>query len=139
MTTGSARRQGVLRSVAAVVVGIVLIVVFSLGTDRVMQAAGLFPPLGEATYGTIPSLLATVYRSVYAVAGSYLAARLAPNHPMRHALALGVVGFAVSVLGAVVMRGVGPAWYPIALIATSLPCAWVGGKVHGMRAMRLVS
>ena len=34
-------------------------------------------------------LLALAYRSVYAVLGSYIAARLAPHAPMRHAVALG--------------------------------------------------
>ena len=34
-------------------------------------------------------LLATVYRSLYAVAGSYVTARLAPHRPMKHALAGG--------------------------------------------------
>jgi hypothetical protein len=23
----------------------------------------------------------------------------------------------------------GPAWYPIAIAATALPCAWIGGKM----------
>jgi hypothetical protein len=36
-------------------------------------------------------LLATAYRTVYGVAGSDLAARLAPGRPMAHALALGVL------------------------------------------------
>jgi hypothetical protein len=25
---------------------------------------------------------------------------------------------------------VGPAWYPIALVLTTMPCAWLGGALH---------
>jgi hypothetical protein len=79
-------------------------------------------------------LLATAYRIVYGVAGSYLAARLAPDRPMQHALALGVVGFAISTAGAVATWNAGPAfgpkWYALAVIAIALPCAWAGGRLR---------
>jgi hypothetical protein len=38
---------------------------------------------------------------VAGIAGSYIAARLAPNRPMGHALVLGAFGLVVSVVGAV--------------------------------------
>jgi hypothetical protein len=54
---------------------------------------------------------------------------------MLHALAGGAVGLALSMVGAGVTwnRGpdFGPHWYPLALVATALPCAWVGGKLRG--------
>jgi hypothetical protein len=78
------------------------------------------------------NLLALSYRIVYAILGSYIAVRLAPRSPMRHAMILGVVGVGLSSLGAIVaitMADVGPAWYPIALVLTSLPCAWLGGTL----------
>ena len=82
-------------------------------------------------------LLATGYRIVYEVAGSYIAAWLAPDRPMTHALALGVVGLAVSIAGAVATWNAGPAfephWYPLALIATAMPCAWAGGRLAGVQ------
>ena len=85
-------------------------------------------------------LLATAYRTVYGAAGSYIAARLAPDRPMTHALALGVVGLALSTVGAIATWGRGPAfgphWYPLAVIAIAMPCAWAGGRLHGMRATR---
>jgi hypothetical protein len=82
-------------------------------------------------------LLATAYRIVYGVAGGYLAARLAPDRPMQHALTLGVVGLAISIAGAVATWNAGPAfgpkWYPLALIALALPCAWAGGRLREMQ------
>jgi len=79
-------------------------------------------------------LIATVYRTLYGVLGAYLAACLAPNRPMKHALILGAIGFAVSVLGTVATWNGGPAfgphWYPIALDVLAMPQSWLGGKLR---------
>jgi hypothetical protein len=77
------------RSIGAVLAGFVAIVVLSLGTDAALHASGVFPPWGQPM-GDALFLLATAYRIVYGVAGSYIAARLAPDRPMPPALALGV-------------------------------------------------
>jgi len=127
------RRIG--RSIGAVFAGVLAIVVLSIGTDMALHAAGIYPPWGEPMADAL-FLLATGYRIVYGVAGSYIAARLAPDRPMQHALALGVVGLALSIVGAVVTWGrgpeFGPAWYSVAIIAIAMPCAWAGGKLRGM-------
>jgi drug/metabolite transporter (DMT)-like permease len=125
-----------LKSIAAVVAGFVVVVVLSLGTDVVLHAAGVFPPWDQRMSDAL-FLLATVYRTIYCIAGSYIAARLAPNRPMAHALVLGVMGFIISTAGAVATwnRGpeLGPHWYPVALIVTAIPCAWLGGKLRVMQ------
>ena len=129
MSENPARRLG--RSFGAVLAGFVAVVILSIGTDMALMKAGIFPSFSEPTLFTNRLLLlATAYRSVYSVAGSYLAARLAPNRPMGHALALGVVGLVVSIAGAIIMREAGPAWYPIALVVLAMPCAWVGGALY---------
>ncbi|HYX70480.1 MAG TPA: hypothetical protein VE825_15200 [Terriglobales bacterium] len=119
-----------LGSIGAVFAGLVAIFVLSIGTDVALHAAGIFPAIGQPVSDRL-LLLATAYRCVYAVAGCYLTARLAPDRPMRYALVLGVVGVILSTAGAAATWNCGPAfgphWYPLALIASSLPCAWVGG------------
>ena len=101
-----------------------------------LHATGVFPPWGQPMSDAL-FLLATAYRIVFGVAGCYIAARLAPDRPMQHALALGVVGFAVSILGAVATWDRGPAfgphWYPVAIIAITMPCAWAGGRLRVMQ------
>jgi hypothetical protein len=123
------------RSTAAVVAGFGTVAVLSLGTDQVLHMLAVYPPWGEPMYDTGLLLLALGYRIVYGVVGSYVAARLAPRHPMRHALALGVIGLAVSTAGAIatIPMGLGPSWYPIVLAPTALPCAWVGGALYRPR------
>ena len=128
------RRIG--RSIGAVLAGMLVGIILSIGTDIVLHAAGVFPPWGQPV-GDALLLLATAYRSVYSVAGSYIAARLAHDRPMQHALALGVVGVALSITGAVATwnRGpeFGPKWYPLVLIALAMPCAWAGGRLRGVQ------
>lgn len=127
------RPRRTLRSIGAVLAGFLAIVIISIATDGVMHGTGVFPPLGAPMSDAL-FLLATAYRVVYSVAGCYIAARLAPDRPMRHALALGVVGVVVSAAGAVATWNRGPAfgphWYPLALIALAMPCAWLGGKLR---------
>ena len=134
--TNPPRRIG--RSIGAVLAGMFAGIILTLGTDIVLHAIGVFPPWGQSMVGFDgPLLLATVYRTVYAVVGSYIIARLAPDRPMQHALMGGVVGLAVSIVGAAVTWNKGPAfgphWYPLALIVLALPTAWVGGKLRLMQ------
>ncbi|HWZ00235.1 MAG TPA: hypothetical protein VNX17_04115 [Edaphobacter sp.] len=121
---------GVGRSIRAVVGGIVVGVVLTLITDLVLHAVGVYPPWGQPVSDG-PLVLATAYRIVFGIVGSYVTARLAPDRPMRHAMIAGSIGFIVSIAGAIATWNKGPAfgphWYPLALIVTALPCAWVGG------------
>jgi hypothetical protein len=135
------RPRGIGRSVGAVLAGMLVGIVLTVGTDIVLHAIGVFPPWGQSMVGFDgPLLLATAYRVIYGVAGSYIIARLAPDRPMLHALAGGVVGLAVSIVGAAVTWNKGPAfgphWYPLALIVLAMPQAWAGGKLRMMRLAR---
>ena len=132
-TSPPRRRWG---SLGALFAGLLAIVVLSTATDLALHRSGVFPPEGQPMVGAL-WVLATAYRVVYAVAGCYLAARLAPDRPLWHALALGWVGVGLSTFGTVATWGMGPAfgpkWYPISLIVTSLPCAWLGGELAQRR------
>ena len=52
---------------------------------------------------------------------------------MAHALVLGIIGLAACITGVVAMWGVGPVWYPIALVVLAMPCAWLGGRLRVMQ------
>jgi multisubunit Na+/H+ antiporter MnhB subunit len=130
------RRIG--RSIGAVLTGIVAGIILTIGTDIVLHAIGVFPPWGQSMVGFDGALLlATAYRTVYGVLGSYIIARLAPDRRMQHALVAGAIGLAVSIVGAAATWNKGPAfgphWYPLALIVLAMPQAWVGGKLGLMQ------
>jgi hypothetical protein len=118
-----------LRSIGAVAAGLLAIVVLSTAVDGVLHATGIYPPFPERMPDELFAL-ATAYRIVFGIAGSWLTARLAPRKPLEHALALGAVGTVLSVAGAVAMWAYGPAWYSLAIIAISFPCAWMGARLH---------
>ena len=130
-TQPTAARRG--RSIGAIAAGFFITAALSLGTDQVLHVLGVYPPWGEPMFSTGLNVLALAYRIVFTVLGCYLTARLAPRRPMRHALILGWIGFALSTLGAAVamrVANLGPNWYPILLALSSLPCAWLGGALY---------
>jgi hypothetical protein len=122
-----------LRSARALGAGFLAIVALSLATDELFHRLDVYPPWGEPMRETGDNLLALGYRCVYGVLGSWIAARLAPYAPMRHAVGLGWIGLPFAVLGviAALRLDLGPVWYPVALLLTVLPCAWLGGALHG--------
>ena len=65
-----------------------------------------------------------------------ITAGLAPANPMKHALILGVVGVILGLVGVVFTwnLGLGPRWYPIALVVLAIPQCWVGGKLYEARS-----
>ena len=129
---GPARRLG--RSIAALVAGFVVAVVLSLATDLGLHAAGLAPAPSQR-WSTNLLLIATVYRTLYGILSSYIVARLAPYRPMLHSFIGGAIGLLLSIAGAIATwnAGLGPHWYPVALIVGALPSAWIGGKLRLMQ------
>jgi drug/metabolite transporter (DMT)-like permease len=85
------------RRIGAVLAGAIAGVAVTLGTDRMLQATGFFPPSQPMRDALL--LLATAYRAVYGIAGSYLTARLAPYRPTLHVLVLGAIGCALGHCG----------------------------------------
>lgn len=125
------------RSIAAIVAGLVWVVVLSVGTDLVLEGVGVVPPMGSPLT-PVGAVIAVVQRTVWGVTGGYLTARLAPRRPMAHALVLGAIGFVAATVGAVATWGgaYGPVWYPLALVALAIPQSWLGGQLRVARLSR---
>jgi hypothetical protein len=115
-----------------VLAGFFAVVILSLGTDQVLHMLKVYPPWGEPMRDPGLNLLALAYRIVFTFFGGYLAARLAPRNPMRHAFVLAIIGLVMGVMGVIATSGLdlGPRWYPIAIAVTALPCTWVGGLLY---------
>lgn len=126
------RRLG--QSVWAIVAGFLVVVVLSIGTDIVLHKLGIFPPLGQKMADRL-FVWATIYRTIYGIIGSYTTARLAPYRPMWHAMMGAAIGMILGTVAAVVTwnKDLGPHWYPLALIVTGIPCAWIGAKIREMQ------
>ncbi len=72
-----------LRSVWAVVAGILFVIVVTTLVDVVLHLSGVYPPVGQPLTDAL-AVLATAYRVVIGVAGAWLTAKLAPGNPMLH-------------------------------------------------------
>src|SRR4030095_2048670 len=122
--------RNVLRRIGAVLVGLVLVVLLDTAIDVLMHATGIYPPWFQPMRTSL-WLVAIGYRMIDGTIGGYVAARLAPDRPVAHALALGVIGFVLRIGGVAATwnKGpeFGPKWYPLALVFVSLPCALLGG------------
>lgn len=130
--------KNTLKSIGAVLAGFITVFVLSVGTDFILEKLGFFPPADEPeAYTGRMLMLALIYRSIYSVAGFYLAARLAPSAPMRHAIILGIIGTVFATLGAIANWDRSANWYPILLVLVTLPCAWLGGRLAESRNSKL--
>ena len=125
------------QSIWAVVAGAAVAIVATTLVDVVLHIAHVFPPINDPINDAL-ALLATSYRIVIGVAGAWLTARLAPAKPLKHALILGYLGVALRLVGLVATwnKGLGPHWYPIALVVLAVPQSWAGGKLYEVRAQR---
>jgi len=126
--------KSILRSVGAVLAGFIFIGVTHNATDAILEKIGVLPK-GNLFVGTGLILIVICYRALLSLIGCYLTALLAPNSPMKHTLALGIVGVLLSTAGAIATANMnlGPAWYAWTLVAISLPIAWLAGKLYELR------
>lgn len=130
--------KNVFKSIGAVLAGLLFIVVTHSGIDAILHTVGILPD-GHFYVETWLILVVIGYRSLFSIAGCYLAARLAPQKPMAHALALGVLGAVLSTGGAIVntQLDLGPDWYAWALVVLAVPLAYLGGKLYKPRPPKL--
>jgi hypothetical protein len=129
----------VLRRIGAVLAGFFATFILSVATDLALHATGIFPPWGQPMSNALFAL-ATAYRTIYTVAAGYITARLAPDRPMAHVWALGIIGLVAALAGTVATWNAGPEfgpkWYPLALVVLALPSVWTGGKLAQRTAPR---
>jgi hypothetical protein len=119
------------RSTGVIVLGFFMIGAFSFGADALMRSLmpGAFDAAGRVD-STPVLLLIIAYVGVFATAGCYLTARLAPRHPMLHAMILGALGLIFNVVGTINFWETAPAWYHIVSLILVLPYAWLGGQLR---------
>lgn len=129
-------QRRIVRSIVAVVLGLLSVMVLSTVADVIMHASGVFPPWFQPM-ATGLWLLALAYRALFTVLGGYLCARLAPYKPMAHVWTLGLIGTVFGIAGVVATWGrgpeFGPAWYAILVALTGLPSCLIGGWLYARR------
>ena len=118
-----------LKSIGAILVGIIVVFALSTITDVLLETNGWM----KLPFSDNPLWLMWVvvlYRNIYVVLASYIVALLAPANPMKHAMIFAWIGLVLGILGAVAMWHEPPHWYPVVLIVLGFPSAWLGGRVR---------
>lgn len=132
-----------LKSIGAVLAGVVGIILTTTFVDIALHATHVYPPMPDPQAG-VPvtpltgklALLASSYRLVISIAGAYVTAKLSPGKPMRDALILGLVGTALGTAGAVATwnLNMGPHWYAVSLAVLAIPQCLFGGWLYARRS-----
>ena len=117
-----------MRSLLAVVLGYVVMLVAFLGAETALTAVApeLIPQKGKPTdplYFVFQLVTGFFFISI----GGYITALLAGRSEMKHALALGALSIAMSIVSRLQYPGDEPLWYSIALMFLAIPAALVGG------------
>jgi hypothetical protein len=119
------------KSLRAILAAILFVIVVTTLVDILLHVLKVYPAWDQPIDDKL-SALATAYRIVISVAGTYLACWLAPQKPMKHAMILGAIGTVMGAAGAAATwnKGLGPHWYPIALAVLALPQSWLGAYLY---------
>lgn len=129
-------------SAGAVVAGLVVAAGAPTIADTAMYGSGIFThgpkPMADQLFA-----LAAAYRAIFAAAGGYATARLAPERPMLHAWILAGLGVAAGLagIGAQMSGGssLGPMWYAIVVAAEAIPCVYLGARIAVSRRLAVRS
>ena len=126
-------KKNTLKSMGAVLAGLIAVIILSNGTDMILEASGVFPPVQEQLTNGFTTLwmllLALIYRIVFMIIGGYITASLSPKKPMRHVLVLGIIGTVLGILGAIAAWEITSSWFLILIILLGLPAVCIGGKL----------
>ncbi len=122
--------KSIFKSIGAILAGFALGATLSVATDFLFDKLGIMSMDNFKETSTIIIFIVIFYRFIFNVIGCYLAAKLAPNKPMRHVIIMGVIGTIISILGSFAMWDLAVVWYNIAIILIALPSAIIGGKLY---------
>lgn len=118
----------ILKNAGAVLAGVLTVIILSIGTDTILESAGIFPPFGQELT-TWMLLLALAYRCLFTIAGGFVTAKLSQQTPIRNVKILAIIGVIGGALGVIAGWDLSAHWYPIAIFLTAYPLTILGGKI----------
>ena len=126
-----------LRSITAIVVGVVVLIGTALLTDAILLK--LFPAItdanGRVTSAAVAFLIMS-YALAYCVLAGYVTALVARRREVAHALVLGVVLVLLLIYPTIKAWDTTPVWYHVALFVLTVPACVAGGRWRALRNSR---
>jgi len=124
--------MNILKSIGVILLAFVVNALLSVLTDFLLERIGVLPNPERGLFETWAILLCLFYRAIYSVLAGFIIAKLAPNKPMLHALILGVIGVAITLLSVSnpEFAQKSKLWFGYTLAAITIPCIWLGVKIQ---------
>jgi peptidoglycan/LPS O-acetylase OafA/YrhL len=116
-----------MKSILAVLLGYL---VFGVSAVLLFQVAGV-DPRQEPDLGF--RIWSTLYGVLFALAGGYLAARIAGKREIAHASAVAGIVAVIATISLIVQPGHGSLWSQIAALGFMAPAAILGGAVRAQQ------
>ena len=123
-----------LRSILAVIAGLVTLIVTGLGGDVALR--GLAPQwfAESGRVENVPALLLMVcYTLIFSVLSGYVAALVAKRQEIKHAFILGLIQLALNIVATIKFSSTAPAWFHLAIIVLLVPATVFGGQLRLMQ------
>jgi hypothetical protein len=90
------------------------------------------PDPKKGLFETWAIILVLIYRGIYTIFAGFIIAKLAPAKPTLHAIILGLIGTAITIMAITnpAFADKAPLWYGYTLAAITIPCLWLGVNIH---------
>ena len=88
---------------------------------------------------TASLIVMLAYASIAGFIGAYIAARLAARRPVAHALVLGLVSLALTIVSTFLAWDAAPPWYHAATLLLVVPVAFLAGTVREMQTRSIAA
>lgn len=122
------------RLVLAIVAAVLINFILASAIDHIFHTTGVYPPYGEPMMDNGLMALAFSYRAVITIFAAYITAMIAKERAKTAIYFTGILGTVLWSAGAIFAWDFGPAWYHLVGIASALPLAILGWKLHERRA-----
>ena len=132
-----------IRSVLAVLAGVAVLTATSFAVEALANPLMMrmfpvsLPNRAAISYNLSASLFLFAYTALCIAGGGYVTAWLVNRSPVRHAVVLGIVQTALTVLAMVSLPEGGPLRNWTATILLTVPAAWCGGLLRISRERRI--
>jgi len=126
-----------LRSILAIIAGSVAWMVTALGMDALLMAIAPHWFSANGKVESVPLLLFMMaYSLSFSVLGGYVTALVARRKELQHALALGVLQFAMGFAATIKFFDTAPLWYHVLFLTLLIPAILIGGQLRMMQKRR---
>jgi hypothetical protein len=124
--------KDIFKSIGVILLAFISIALLSIVTDFLLESIGLLPDPKKGLFETWAIILVLIYRGIYTIFAGFIIAKLAPAKPTLHAIILGLIGTAITIMATTnpAFADKAPLWYGYTLAAITIPCLWLGVNIQ---------